>query len=467
MKRKTGVLGQTIERFLRGFLGNLGSSQRVFHCFRISILALILLHAIDSANADEPCIKSVEKILQPAVDSRRTLTDPLKNTESALNRKLNSKEQEALKQASSDSEAALAYTSEQVVQQNKALKKAGFSENEITKLRNNGILGNSVISYANGSPVGVEVLAAPFKPLASKSLRELNEGKVLQYLVGEDGKIYVAKVLVNNLPSNKVLVATSKVDNADTLTVVREAGNLRYNSELKTYIFEPSYGFDTSKVEVKEIIDNISALNPGSSVKYAASSNIPASRVLNCLEIASAQSKGKNFVLDRLLTDNLITTTAIVGSEVYGAGRLNTEHGRQVVIADLLGGNINNLIGSQISKHLVLKNTNLLTSMITRTGMGLSMIELQKQVHKSAVQEESSKTAEEIANFNRAHFFARLPINHAVDNFMIHNLPGLVFDRCQKNPALSVLISPRSVRLYERVGSTVIYYGLRQAIVGQ
>ena len=187
---------------------------------------------------------------------------------------------------------------------------------------------------------------------------------------------------------------------------------------------------------------------------------VPQARAVKCMDILSAQSNGKNFVLDRMIADNAVATGAILVGEASGAGRLNTEQGREVIAADLIGGNITGFLGGKIRRSLAVGQGSLMSSMVIRTGVGLEMIEVQKAVTGGVVQgDNSQKTAEDIAAFNRAHFIARLPVNHAVDQFMVKQLPIMLFNSCMKNPATSVFISPKAVRFYERLGSSVVYYG--------
>ncbi|MBK7891081.1 MAG: hypothetical protein IPJ84_09630 [Bdellovibrionales bacterium] len=95
------------------------------------------------------------------------------------------------------------------------------------------------------------------------------------------------------------------------------------------------------------------------------------------------------------------------------------------------------------------------------------MIEVQKQIHGAVLEEEEQKIAEDIAAFNRAHFLARLPVNHYFDKFVVQKLPSMIFDACRRRPGLSVVLGPRAVRIYERYGSASIYFGLRNSIVGE
>jgi hypothetical protein len=306
-------------------------------------------------------------------------------------------------------------------------------------------------------------------------LKDIKNNEKFSYLVGENGQVYVSKTKDLNLPKDKVVIASNSNEvitgTGKETAVIREAGEILYDSDKKQFAFKPTYGFDTSGLQVKHLLESVQSKSPGFKFDYKPSAAIPHARTVKCLDVMSAQSSGKNFVLDRYVSDNIVLAAGVVGGEVAGAGRMDTHTGRMVVLADAIGGNISTGIGATIGKKLIVKDANLATSMAVRTGMGLSLIEMQKQIHKGIVPTDpnaksSSNAADDIATFNRAHFFARLPVNHYFDKFVVKTLPNVVFNACQKNPKLAVLISPSSVRLYERYASSTLYYAARGHFTG-
>lgn len=419
-----------------------------------------------NAAAEEPCLCDIAALFNSSV---KVEADIVAKAGTVLGRNLSATQAKALQNAAQITKSDV-YTSSEVLAQDAMLKKAGLTKNEIAALRRKGVLGNSVLKLDKGAPTGFDVRQYEMHPLGSADVAKLSAGTKLNYLLGEDGSIYVT-IEELNMPSDKLVIAaqaSGKALHGGNSVLVHEAGELRFDSVGRKFTFRPTYGFDSSEIETNELINNVTTNNPGLRVTYQANPKIPRSRAVQCLDILSAQSAGRNFLLDRLISDNLVMTSAIIGSEMAGAHRLDNEHGQRVVVADIIGNNIGSSFASVIGKNLVLKNSNFATSMAVRSGMGLGMIDIQKDVHKIVLNEQGQDhTAEDIAAFNRVHFFARLPLNHYIDQFFVKTLPNLIFDTCQTSPTKTLLISPRSMRIYERYSSSILYYGLRGAIIGQ
>lgn len=419
---------------------------------------------IDCSN----CLDAIYRV-SPVKSPAEVLATKSRQAEEAIGRPISLKLKKGLEEALSVPANPELYTPAEVIKQNQILKKFGYSEEDIAALRRKHVLANSVIETAEGAPTGVEILKLSMQRMTSKDLDTVRKGKKLYYIVGQDETLYVSETLPK-LPTDKIAVVVSKNSEAaasGTSTLIRESGEVVFDEVRQTYAFRPKYGFDTSKAEMREVLDNVSAVSPGLRTAYEANSAVSHSQVIKCLDILSAQSKGKNFVLDRFITDNMVTTGAILVNEARGDGRLDTDEGRRVVAADIIGGNIATTFGSIVGKHLVLTNATLSMSMAMRTGLGMGMVEMQKGVHDAVLEGNTeNSTAEDIAAFNRLHFMARLPINHYLDEFFIKTLPHMIFNSCQRSPTMSVLVSPRSIRLFERYASATIYYGLRNNIVG-
>ena len=446
-----------------------GSFLRVGFWSRILALSLAVapLAWTVAALADN-CAQDVHNVIA-AFSQSRGFSQALDKTQMEIGRRLTQKEEGALEGILREGKRD-AYTASEVAKQNRDLAKAGFKAHEVEAMRRAGILGNSTISFANGAPTGIGFHAGRFEELSGTTFSRLQKDEKLHYAIGEDGKIWVTKEPIS-FPNDKVMIVntavrTPGVEDAMVHFVVREAGELGLNQANKSVVFKPQYGLHAGEAETREILSNVSAISPGIRTTYQASPAIPHSRVIQCLDILSAQSNGKNFVLDRVIAENAVLVGAVGIGELAGAGRTRTTQGQLVLAGDVAGTTVNTVAGAYIAKNLVMRDAGLAQSLLVRTGMGLGMIEAQKYVHRGFVGEEQKQVAEDIANFNRAHFFARLPINHYFDNFIVKTLPKMVFDSCQRNSKLSVAISPRAVRLYERNASAVMYFGLRSAIVG-
>jgi len=390
--------------------------------------------------------------------------EAFQRAESTLSRQLSNAEKESLIKITEKNSKTL--TLEEMAAENKNLLKAGFKEDEIDRLRLKGVLSNSVVKEAIPRPKSVHLVEAELVPADKELIKAVKEGKEKQYFFTQDGKVYFADNA--KLPTTSDNLIFVKIPGETGSAMVKEAGTFSYNPKTKNFTLNSKVSLDLAETESKELasqIKNIGSIE-GLPVRTLGE-GISHSKLINCLDVLSGQFKGKNFVADKMIGDNLVTTSAIIASEMGGANRLGTQKGQEVIVSDLIGTNINSAVGSVIGKHIVLSNASLLSSITTRSAVGLGMIEVQKNVYKNVMTEEADKTADKIAQFDRAHFAGRLLVNHYFDKFIVHQLPSIVFNMCKKNSSAQIFISPRAVRLYERYGSAVLYYGLRKSIIDE
>lgn len=404
------------------------------------------------------CLEDIARVM----DSGKTVPVSAEKTAATLGRSLKEKELASLNEVRGLA-GTRSYTASEILAQDKHLMKSGFKQAEIERLRKENVLTNNFVSVKNGAPVGLETQKISLREIATADVKNLKEGQKLQYVIDHEGGLFVNSEMTRFSP-DKVIMGLEGPAGHETSRIIREAGEITYGKN--GFVFKPVYGFDTTAVETKKITSEMARLSPGEKVSHPPTAQVPQARAIKCLDILSSQTNGKNFVLNRMLADNVVTVGAIGVGEATGAGRMQTEKGREVIYADLIGSNITGYLGGKIGRNLALKNDGLMAAMTTRAGVGMGMVEIQKGVHETLVEGDSQQTAEDIASFNRAHFIARLPLNHAIDQFMVKQLPVMIFNSCLKNPGTSVFISPTAVRFYERLGSNVIYYGARQAVIG-
>lgn len=358
------------------------------------------------------------------------------------------------------------YFASDLASDNKKLKKAGLKDEQINKLRASGVLNNSIVKLS--APTKVQVENLHLRSLQRADTEALQKGEKRSYVITQDGNLHITPNPVK-MSDDTILISDNVAKGGlPNRSAVIESGEMIYDSASNKYVFQPKHAVDVNTSQAEGLLKDVTKVDPGAKVaKGKPPIGTPQSQAANCLDILSAQSKGKNFVLDRLIGDNAVASAAIISTEMMGAGRFEDQRGQEVVMADLIGINMGSLVSSQLGKHLVLKNANLPTSLAARTGVGLTMIEAQKQIYQQVLTEDAVERSEDIANFDRAHFAGRLLINHHFDKFVMNSLPKMIFDSCQKNSKMQVFISPRAVRLYERFGSSTIYYGARSAIIGE
>lgn len=297
---------------------------------------------------------------------------------------------------------------------------------------------------------------APTQKLGKTTLQQTKAGKEINYFIDQDGGVHTFAKDSDFTPKNLFAVrAEGKIHQ------VQEVGRIRYDSKAKKYVLEADESYLTpvqrqqSAKKMKDVVPE----NAASAAKQ---------KMLTCLDILNKQNAGKGFVLDRLKAENLVTTSAIISTELLGAGRLQSQEGLEVVAADLIGGNLSTMAMAGVGKYLVVNNRGLGTAIGTRAVTSLGLIELQRGVYNAVLTDEDPKSnarSQELSTFNQIHFLARLPINHWIDEGLVKKLPQYLFESCQKGAKLNVFWSPTSIRIYERYASAVIYYGARSAII--
>jgi len=396
--------------------------------------------------------------------------------ETVLGQSVNDKKFKALQRAVNDGSQEI-YTASTVAKQEKTLAKAGFSKSEITSLRKSGVLPNSTVQIAKEVPEKLESVSLDMRKISVEDTRRMKNGEKLNYVIGEDGEPYVLNK-AHDFSDDTVWLAqagkaTGKSDEVGGNFIVREAGTLSYNKATKKFEFNTRYGMGASEKEVQELTNKVSK-ETGQRIELsnpkAAKSE---TKTYECLDILSAQNSGKNFILNRFVPDNSIALAGIAVGEGLGAGRLQTEQGRQVVAADMIGTNVNVIIGGYIGSKLALGKANLPTALGTRAAVAMGMIDVQKNIYQSVLTTSADERADKIATFDQYHFAGRLAWNHMFEKFLVgntssnFNLPNMIYKACQNDSKMKVLINPQTVRFIEKGASAAVYYGLRKSIINE
>jgi hypothetical protein len=81
--------------------------------------------------------------------------------------------------------------------------------------------------------------------------------------------------------------------------------------------------------------------------------------------------------------------------------------------------------------------------------------------------EDAGDRADKISRFDRGYFFARMPIAHVTDQYIMRELPQSLLEACKRGSRITVFVNPSSVRVVERFGSAIVYYTLRKKLVGE
>lgn len=416
-------------------------------------LLVFLLASTAAAQPDVDCVKEYARLWAPA------------DVSAVLGRFVSKKQMEALDQV--NREAKEFYTPRDLVQQEKTLKAAGFSNEDIRKLRQKHLLARIATSRtAQAAPDTAEVIQRKLRPIDRNFFDEIGQSRrEFHYVVDHQNQIFLVEG--DRLGSDKLWLIRDPDTQESPLHIVKESGTVS-KSESGEILFRPQYSIDATKMDAEEALKKLEDSHaPGSRIARASTLANEQAQVLNCMDILAKRTAMSSGIFDRMIADNMVVTSAFLVTELAGAKRMESVDGQQVILSDLIGTNINSVVSATLGSYLVSSNRSLPVSLLARTGTALGMIEVQRGVYKMVLDKDAEERADKIALFDQLYFMARLPVSHYTDKFIMKRLPEMLYDSCRKGSKLSVFITPRSVRIMERYGMTIFYYGARSAIIGE
>lgn len=428
------------------------------------IAFLFMLFLPGASLAEDACVDDSFRhfdtsIARPEYEkiSEAALADAAKNT---LKRRLSEKESKALFNAQRIGSLD-GYTPSEIVQQDKLLKRAGMSQEEIARLRKNEILGNWVVEWKGAVPTSLKKIAVPFARFDKNTIKELKNGKSMYFVIDENDNLLVSRTKLS-LDHSSLWT----LPDANGGRLIKEAGEIKFDDVSKEMKLNPEYGMDLSDSEAAIASGKIKALNGDIAAKESLQ-GLQKSKVLNCLDIMKGRQTGKNFVLSRLASDNIVMTGAILASEGMGANRLGTQGGREVLTADMVGTNAAIAINATLGKYLILRDKGLGIAFLSRTATNLGLIQAQRELYENTLTDDAHARANKLAGFDTGYMLLRIPTHHFFDRYIMNKLPLYLFNACQKDNSLRVLVSPTMVRIYERTGSAILYYATRKSVIAE
>ncbi|OFZ19516.1 MAG: hypothetical protein A2X94_00905 [Bdellovibrionales bacterium GWB1_55_8] len=432
----------------------------------ILLAAVLNVCAPGVSHAGANCLtEALAKIAARRASANSPISVNAQHLESLLGRKVSKQQKAKLEKVIQDFRENEEITSALGTRENRLLREAGYSPSEIDTLREAQVFQSGIIDTQKILPAQIYTVDAPLHQLTPKHIRSLQTGKPLTYVVDSNGKLFVSQ---NSLlpPEDSVLVVrdiASKTTNEAHL--IHETGALRYNPEAKRFEFEPHHGWDLSKEELSTFSENVRKQAPELEFTRTKSAKVQESRHFDCLKIIENRQSGGSFVMDNLVAGNLITAGAIVWGEMNGEDRLSTPTGRKTIAADFIGGTITAGIGSVIGRSLILKDTGFVSELASRAVTGIGLVQVQDLAYKGALGDEKKDLSDDLTSFNRAHFAVRLPVNLLIDKTLMKKMPVTLYNACLKGGAVGFFLSPRGIRIYERIASAKIYYMLRSRFV--
>jgi len=453
-------------------------AQELFF-FLIFSISMLLISSTAKAAAPQPsCLRSRFSEFLKEVNPFKVnhsiieLKELRKSNSALLGRSINESQARAIQQVNELGSVQEGLTVAESARTARILRNAGFSEAEVTKLSEAGILKYSPVSAAvTHVPDSAFIHRVSLREFDREAIRELKESeKSFHYVIDVDDQIFLLHdENIPGIPKEPLWIAKMEPDAASKLPrslIIKETGTVRLvdgNPE-----FQLKHGIDLSAKEADEAFIQLRNKYPEAQLRHQTNAMNTESRVMNCMDIMSGQLAGKSFVKESIVAGNLISIGSIGAAELLGAGRLKGDDGLQLVGADLLGSNAIMLISGVTSRTIALSGMSYLPRLGSRALLGLGTTRVQDQIYKSVLPgEDANERAEALTRFNTVHFFVKLPLNELMDQTFLTKLPVTLFDACRKGGVIKLVLSPQSVRIFEKSVSTAAYFILRGVFVNE
>jgi hypothetical protein len=147
---------------------------------------------------------------------------------------------------------------------------------------------------------------------------------------------------------------------------------------------------------------------------------------------------------------------------------------RQVLASDTAGNMLGSFVATGIDSGVKKYAVDSVPEFMIRAGARYAVgVQGQKQISDAVIGEDpksqnsgNDKTADQLASFNTKWFVGRLIEDPLASKFITRDLPGYAFNSCKEGSLLRIVLSPGVVRIFERAGTTALYFGLRSHFVG-
>ncbi len=319
-------------------------------------------------------------------------------------------------------------------------------------------------------PEDFYISAENLLPLSPKNLKAIRESKVdaYSYIWDQEGQLHLVQGLLQIPKPGSTYLLRDKGRADQPAILVKEAGTIRAVRETKNGTLarierEPKFADAATEEDLKKIARAIEETHPDIKMREASKKILPKGQVLNCIDILAAHGSFKHFLEKRLLADNFILGAKIIIDESLSDKNETDEAAKkrhQQQLADFLGNNASNIIGSYASSWLINRKIPLHFDYSARVAIGVLLQSFVRAPINHAVIEDT-KQEFDTDLFNAIHFLAWIPISRKFDQFMIKDLAAHLSAACLRDSSIQVHLSPTRIRIAERMFSGTIYLAAR------
>lgn len=315
----------------------------------------------------------------------------------------------------------------------------------------------------------------------------------LFYAISPDDQVFFSTDPIQFNPDETIFakVASSNSEAGHVLFPVKEGGEVLFRSVKekgqKQFELQKQYGVELSEEEVnlaRASIHKHLSSEPSSSSRFKANfqHNFSRARVMKCQKILAEGKNARKFIVTKLGTDLSLLTAGIA---ITAPGRFDTvwthvgleeedpqrDYDGDLLVADYTTTSMNTVFRAGVGYVAATEGVAFLqrrfgptaSSMMMRSSSTALSVGLQTIIYSMMTDNDAGS----IGAYNLGYSVFSMVKSHYIDRFILSKLPEFAYNTCLRNPALSVLVGQKSVRLVEGMASTVLYLGARSVIVGE
>jgi hypothetical protein len=249
--------------------------------------------------------------------------------------------------------------------------------------------------------------------------------------------------------------------------VVKESGFFKFDKDNKAFLFESKRGWDLAPNEADEYLNMVAKNDPDVKFTRKVNPTMEKTQVVKCLDVLASRNKGKNFIMDTIVSSNVVSLAGVVTNEIAGNHLLSTEKGRRLVAADFIANNISSLITGPIVKNAIVKDIPVLKDLAIRTAADFGTNRyIKKNLYDYLSKEKPDPKKESLGDrlvpydtgFGVMRFFPK----RALDKALVYQIPRLMIDSCLKGSKLTAIVGPRMIRIADRYTWGLVYLSGRK-----
>jgi hypothetical protein len=319
-------------------------------------------------------------------------------------------------------------------------------------------------SASDGVPEAVTLRELKLGRIDGKTLEGLRKGGAYSYVVDRDDHLWITEGDAEMAADHLWLVRDS--GNPKNSFLVQEAGKVRFDQGSNRFVLEPDYSIGLSDDERAAIAKDAETHAPGQKVVLEGEPAANKTQVVKCLDVMNQEADGKRLLLDRWIGDNANLVAVVTVNQATGDGYFKSTKDERLLTANVVGTQVSTVLNGYLGNKLTFSDMSAAKNYATRFGVGAGLIVIQGGIYRAALGSGGGSDSLKLTAFDTAYSVARIPINSKLDDAIMRALPAKLFEACTRDKTASIFIRPRMVRIYERLGSSLLYYSLQKAVIG-